>query len=146
MYSLRDDSEVIAMTRSQTARQTALMIGGWISLATGIVGIFVPLLPTTCFVLLAAWCFARSSPRLHHWLRNHRTFGPIVCSWERDRSVPLRAKYAAVGVTALTCSASALLITKPFVHAILATVVLGVAVLMWRLPTRRELVSAPTAA
>lgn len=128
----------------RTPKQTALVVGGWLSLATGVVGIFVPLLPTTCFVLLAAWCFARSSPRLHQWLRNHRTFGPMVRSWETDRSVPLRAKFAAVGITALTCGASALIVTKPFVHAILATVVVGVAVLMWRLPTRREPVESPT--
>lgn len=133
------------MPAARTPRQLALIAAGWLALGTGIVGIFVPLLPTTCFVLLSAWCFARSSPRLHSWLRTHRIFGPIVQSWETDRSVPLRAKLAAVGVTALTCSASALIVTKTFVHVILACVVLGVALLMWRLPTRREpLEAVPT--
>jgi uncharacterized membrane protein YbaN (DUF454 family) len=126
------------MNAVRTPRQTALAVLGCVSLATGIVGIFVPLLPTTCFVLLAAWCFARSSPRLHRWLRNHQMFGPIVRSWEADRSVPLRAKYAAVGVTTLTCTASALLVSLWWVQLILATVVVGVAALMWRLPTRVE--------
>ncbi len=65
-------------------------------------------------------------------------FGPIVRSWEADRSVPLRAKYAAVGVTTLTCTASALLVSLWWVQLILATVVVGVAALMWRLPTRVE--------
>ena len=125
------------MTPHRSLRQKALVVLGVLSLATGIVGIFVPLLPTTCFVLLAAACFARSSPRLHQWMLAHRWFGPIVHSWETDRSMPLGAKWMAVGTTTLVCGISALFVDKAFVQGILAVVVLGVAVLMWRLPTRR---------
>jgi len=62
----------------------------------GLVGAFLPLLPTTPFLLLALACFARSSPSVHDWLINHRTLGPYIIDWERDRSIPLSAKVASV--------------------------------------------------
>lgn len=124
------------MHLANTTRQTFFALLGGVSLATGIAGIFLPVLPTTCFVLFAAWCFARSSPRLHAWIRTHRWFGPIVQSWEVDRAVPLRAKYLAVGITALTCTVSAWAVPIGWVRVILALVVLGVTILMVRLPTR----------
>ena len=124
------------MTFAHTTRQTFFALIGSVSLATGIAGIFLPVLPTTCFVLFAAWCFARSSPRLHTWIRAHRWFGPMVRSWELDRAVPLRAKYLAVGITALTCMVSAWLVPIGWVRLILALVVLGVTILMFVLPTR----------
>lgn len=70
---------------------------GWLALALlclglGIIGIALPGLPTTPFVLLAAFAAARGSLRLHHWLRTHRTFGPMVLDWEREGAVSLRAK------------------------------------------------------
>ena len=119
-----------------SARRTALLAIGWTSLGLGILGAFLPVLPTTCFVLLAAWCFARASPRLHRWLRNHPLVGSMVVAWETDRSVPLRGKVLAVGTTAATCSVSALMVEHTVLHVILAVVVLGVGALMWRLPTR----------
>jgi uncharacterized membrane protein YbaN (DUF454 family) len=60
------------------------LLGGALALATGVVGIFLPLLPTTPFVLLAAFCFARGSPRWEAWLLAHPRFGPLVRDW-RER-------------------------------------------------------------
>lgn len=60
-----------------------LLFFGWLFLLVGIVGIFVPLLPTTPFLLLAAYCFARSSKRLHDWLLEHPQLGPPLRDWER---------------------------------------------------------------
>ena len=68
---------------------------GAVSLAVGIVGIVLPLLPTTPFVLLAAACWAKASPRFHRWLHQHRYFGPMIQNWEEKRAVPRRAKYLA---------------------------------------------------
>lgn len=70
-----------------------LLIAGGISLFLGIVGIFLPLLPTTPFVLLTAMCWARSSERFHSWLLNHRLFGSMVANWESHRVIPLKAKW-----------------------------------------------------
>jgi len=79
----------------------AWMLAGATSLLTGVVGIFLPVLPTTPFVLLAAFCFARGSPRLEAWLLGHRRFGPMVRDWREHRAIPLRAKQLAWTMMAL---------------------------------------------
>jgi uncharacterized membrane protein YbaN (DUF454 family) len=63
--------------------------------ATGIVGAFLPVLPTTPFLLLAIWCFSRSNPRLEAWLLNHPTYGPSLRGWREHGIVPRRAKISA---------------------------------------------------
>lgn len=69
---------------------------GFLAVGLGVAGIFLPLLPTTPFLLLAAFAFARSSPRLHTWLVNHRKFGPIIEDWQQHGAISRRAKVAAV--------------------------------------------------
>jgi len=76
--------------------RTLWLIIGLTSLALGIAGVVLPLLPTTPFVLLSAYCFARSSPRLHDWLLGHRIFGPLISNWEQHRAIAPRAKLLAV--------------------------------------------------
>ncbi|MND58812.1 Inner membrane protein YbaN [compost metagenome] len=73
---------------------------GWLVLGFGFVGLgfigaFVPLMPTTIFLILAAACFTRSSPRLEAWLLNHPRFGPTLRAWRAEGAVPRRAKIAA---------------------------------------------------
>ena len=69
---------------------------GLTSLTLGIIGIFVPLLPTTPFIILAAALFARSSEKLHHWLVNHPVFGKIILWYVVDREVPMHAKIISI--------------------------------------------------
>lgn len=94
----------------------------------------VPLLPTTPFILLAAFCFARGSER---WMLEHARFGPIVRDRRARRTVPLRAKQFATVMMALGClwSAFSLPARVAWVPALVCTVT---AVWLWRLPTRRE--------
>ena len=67
-------------------RKTLLIICGFLFVGLGTLGIFVPVLPTTPVILLAAFCFSRSSPRLHDWLTGHAMFGPLIANWrERGR-------------------------------------------------------------
>ncbi|HSW26641.1 MAG TPA: YbaN family protein [Burkholderiaceae bacterium] len=109
---------------------------GVLALVTGIVGIFVPLLPTTPFVLLAAFCFSRGSERCERWLLAHPRLGPIVRDWRAERAVPLRAKQLAWLMMATACLWSA--VTLPARVAWLPLLVCAAtALLLWRLPTRR---------
>ena len=75
---------------------------GCLSLVLGIIGIALPLLPTTPFLLLAAYCFARGSTKLHQWLVNHPRFGPPIRDWETYRAISKRGKQLAmVGIVAV---------------------------------------------
>ncbi len=69
---------------------------GWFCVGLGAIGIVLPVMPTTVFLLVALWAFARSSPRLHTWLIENPYFGPYIEDWERDRIIPVRAKVLAV--------------------------------------------------
>ncbi|WP_397454021.1 YbaN family protein [Pseudomonas sp. NA-150] len=75
----------------------------YVSLGLGLIAIFVPGLPTTEFILLAAWAATRSSPRLSAWLENHRLFGPILSNWRNGRLIARRAKISAT-VSMLLCA------------------------------------------
>ena len=81
---------------SSRAVRALLLIAGSVSLVLGIIGIVLPGLPTTPFILLAAACYAKASPRLHQWLLNHRWFGPMLRDWESDHSLTKRTKTIAV--------------------------------------------------
>ena len=72
------------------------------AVAIGAVGVVLPLVPTTPFLLIAAFAFARSSVRLNRWLREHRTFGPLIDNWHRDGSIDRNVKRNAMIVIAVT--------------------------------------------
>lgn len=124
---------------SANLRRMGLLLLGWVSLVLGLIGIFVPLLPTTPFVLLAAWCFARSSAAAHRWLIQHRQLGPIILQWQRERSVRREVKQRAL---LLLCASFALtLVLVPFgVQFKLVLVALGLTLglVLWRLPEPAE--------
>ncbi len=79
-----------------------LVLAGIVSLALGVLGIVLPLLPTTPFVLLSAYCFARSSKRLHQWLLSHPWFGKLLTNWEKHRGMQASHKRRAIGLTVLS--------------------------------------------
>src|SRR5690606_33186415 len=77
------------------ARRAGFVTLGCLMLLLGIIGAFLPLMPTTIFLILAAWCFGRSSPRLERWLLDHPRFGPVLRDWREHGAIPRRAKWAA---------------------------------------------------
>ena len=78
------------------AKRLTLILIGFISLALGALGIFVPLLPTTPFLLLSAFAFANSSERMHQWLLDHNLFGPLIDNWRQHRAISRRAKVVSI--------------------------------------------------
>lgn len=79
-----------------------LIIVGSVSLALGITGIFLPMLPTTPFLLLTAAVWVKASPRLYNWLLNHRLFGEYIRNFREHRAIPLRVKITSVSLVWLT--------------------------------------------
>ena len=79
------------------AMRRPLLIGtGWLCVGLGVVGIVMPLFPTTPFLLVALWAFSKSSPKLADKIRNHRLAGPYVRDWEADGVIPPGAKILAI--------------------------------------------------
>ena len=104
------------------------------SLALGIVGLFLPVLPTVPFVLLAAWAAARSSPRLLHWLENHPRFGPPITDWRRGGVVRRKAKWLATALMSAS-AVSMLLFVGPRWFVLAAIGVMAVVLAwLWRRP------------
>jgi len=74
---------------------------GWLCVGLGFVGVFVPGIPTTIFLIIALWAFTKSSKKLRHWLLNHKRFGPILNNWQEYKVVPRRAKILMVVLMSL---------------------------------------------
>lgn len=92
-------------SRSRLVRWLLIGVGA-ISLLLGVIGIVLPLLPTVPFLLLTAACWARASPRWHRWLLSRPKLGPAIERWERERTIPRRAKWTALGLVTLSMGAT----------------------------------------
>ena len=115
-----------------------LLVGaGALCVALGVIGIFLPLLPTTPFMLLAAACFARSSRRFHGWLLANRTFGPLIREWEQHRSIPRRTKLTAIVLMSLVLAVSIVFFVRPpWLQGLLAAFGVALAIWLYRIPSR----------
>lgn len=112
-----------------------LLIAGWLCMALALIGVALPLLPTTPFLLLAAACFVRSSPRLHARLLAHPRLGPFLDQWRRERSIPLAAKRRAYLLVSASFVLSIALVQGPGPRIALAALGLGLLVFLHRLRT-----------
>ena len=82
-------------------KRAILISLGWLCVGLGFVGVFVPGIPTTIFLIIALWAFTKSSEKLRYWLLNHKRFGPILNNWQEHKVVPLRAKILMVVLMSL---------------------------------------------
>lgn len=107
---------------------------GCLSVALGVLGLFLPILPTTPFMLLAAGCFARSSERFYCWITSHHRYGPMIADYLAGKGLPLRVKRLAISLLWLSILFGVFWVA--FVWAKLAMLLTAVAVTvyLWRLP------------
>ncbi|AQQ71596.1 Inner membrane protein YbaN [Limihaloglobus sulfuriphilus] len=100
-----------------------LIISGFISVGLGVLGMFIPLLPTTPFLLLAGVCFARSSQKAHHWLLNNRICGEYIRNYRQNRSIRLSHKISAVSLLWITIGYSVVFAPLHFTVKILLLII-----------------------
>ncbi len=116
-----------------------LLTAGSLSLLLGLIGIFIPVLPTTPFLLVSAACYARGSDRFYHWLLNHPWFGEYIRNYREGKGIERRHKVAALVLLWTTILVSAIfIITAWWLRAILLVIAVGVTLHLHTLPTYRK--------
>ena len=130
------------VVRTGASRVLWLAIG-MISVGLGGIGIVVPGLPTTVFFIVAAWCFARSSPRFERWVLGLPKIGPVVRDHRDGLGMPRRVKAIALAMmwTAIAVSGFALRQRPVIVAVVVALGLVGSAYIGWRVPTRERVVA-----
>lgn len=116
-------------------KKRLLVIGGMVSLGLGIVGMFLPVLPTTPFLLLAAYCYLHSSKRLYDWLMNQRILGPYLRNYIKYRAISRGAKTGSLIVLWISLFISAVLVGSAAVRLVLFLVGIGVSIHLLTLKT-----------
>ncbi|MBT9385705.1 YbaN family protein [Pseudooceanicola sp. CBS1P-1] len=111
------------------------LISGLLSLGFGLLGVVLPLLPTVPFMLLAAFCFSRSSERLHAWLLSHPSFGPAIQDWRDHRAISLKAKRLATVMVGGVFLISILMGLRPHLLAIQGLTLCAVMIFLWTRPS-----------
>jgi uncharacterized membrane protein YbaN (DUF454 family) len=133
MDRLPDDTDLSPRQR------WAFLALAWTSFGLGAIGLLLPVVPTTPFMLVALWAFSRSSRRFHDWLYHHRLFGPPLQRWRRERVIPWWTKAIALVSMAASVAYVALLVRPPgYALLAMAVVVAAGAVTVCRIPTRRR--------
>jgi uncharacterized membrane protein YbaN (DUF454 family) len=112
-----------------------LVIAGTISVILGVVGIFLPLLPTTPFLLLAAACYVKASPKLYSWLINNKHLGSYIRNYREGKGIPLKTKSIAIVLLWSTISLSAVLVSRLYISTFLLIVAICVTIHLLRIKT-----------
>ena len=123
---------------TETGIKFLWLLAGLTSVAIGAVGLVVPLLPTTPFLLVSAFAFARSSERLSRWLREHRSFGPLIDNWHRDGSIDRNVKRIAIVFILITPVVTWLFGVPLWVIACQVAVLSAAAIFILTRPSPRE--------
>jgi hypothetical protein len=121
-----------------SAKKAMLVAAGSLCVGLAVLGLFLPLLPTTPFLLLASACYVRSSERLHGWLMGNRVLGGYILAFKERRGIPLRAKFTTVALLWLPLLYSVYRLDLLWLEAVLLTMGVVWSVLIFRMKTLRE--------
>ncbi|MGK0405636.1 MAG: uncharacterized membrane protein YbaN (DUF454 family) [Oleispira sp.] len=125
-----------AITRFKNkAVKVFLLFVGWLSVVLGVIGIFLPVMPTTPFLLLAAACFMRTSPKFYHWLVGHPRLGKYLVYYLEGKGIPLKAKVYTIATMAISMSVTCYFVPVTAVRVLLPLVGVLVALYIVRQPT-----------
>jgi len=113
----------------------------FVGLAT--LGVFLPVLPTTPFLLVAGACFAKSSPRLHRWLLANKTFGPLIYHWQTTRSIPKKAKIISLVSIALTSAWSCYILEQWYLKVLVLMLISWPVYFIVNLPLSENVAQQP---
>lgn len=113
-------------------RKAALIFAGTVCVALGLLGMFLPLLPTTVFLLMAAYCYSRSSETFHTWLLTNRLFGPYIKNYKSGKGISLRQKISTIAILWLSIGFSIWFVGGLWITLILLAIAVAVTVhLVW---------------
>lgn len=113
-----------------------IFILGWISVVLGAIGAILPIMPTTPFLILAAFLFSKSSPRFHKWLLDLPKFGPIIREWEETKTIRKEVKVTAIVVLSISMMVTITFVpVKPIVKGVMVFVWISVSIYLW---TRKD--------
>lgn len=129
--------EALEIVGSPWLRAALIGLGSFF-VALGVVGAFLPLMPTTIFIILAAACYARASPRFYRWLLHHPWFGESLRAWRRHRSMPRYAKRTAFVMIGVSFSISIAVVPPLWVKGLLLVIAAAIVAFIWRIPTLRD--------
>ena len=119
----------MVLHRKNRLRRWGLIVSGTVSLVLGIIGIFLPLLPTTPFILLAASCYARSSKRLYDWLLNNKWFGNYIKNYRKGKGIPHKVKFLSISFLWIVIGYSILFVVNIIsIRIILFLIAVGVTI------------------
>lgn len=133
-----DYSNEVSLAPSRGARAGLLLLGH-LCVGLGVVGVFLPVMPTTVFLLGAAACYSRASGTFYNRLLNNRVFGPVIADWRHHRAMTLRAKTMAIGFVVLGIGATVIFgVDRLWLRLVLIGIAVAVAAFLLSIKTRRS--------
>lgn len=148
MLTREDTAEARAIAVGETDRlpihtnkvvRWSLLAAGTVFVGLGILGIFLPLLPTTVFFLMAAWCYARSSQRFYTWIHRNKWFGPYISNYRAGKGITLTTKIITLALLWASVLSSAIYATDSvIVQVLLILIAVGVTIHIVTIPTFKK--------
>lgn len=118
-------------------KRLLLYLCGWLSLILGVIGIFLPIMPTAPFAILAAWCFSKSSERWHQWLIGHKIFGPTIVDWHTHGVIRMKVKiYSTCMIILLFANTIIFVKVNLIIKSIVCGIGIAVLAFIWSRPSQ----------